>query len=129
METHERNPHDRPRKRGLALALAAAGTLVLVTGVLLVLANQPNNMAREQFRATQEQVSFPLYYPKELPDGVTTDGMVHQSGKVVSFTLGTAGGKQLVVTQQARPERMEEVVKTRSVSTNLGKAYIADLNG
>lgn len=99
---------------------------VLLTGAfILLLKPDQSEKFRQQLHALS--TSFPLYCPDKPPKGIELSAnSVAETSQFVTFSM-SKGNNQITVTQQARPELMEEVNKIQDVSSPLGKAYIAGL--
>lgn len=112
---------------GFILVLLAVGLLI---GLLLTSFTQPDTKQTLREKSTDKSLSYALHYPAKLPPGYKVEqDTITVDDTVANFTMSNETGNRLFVTQQKRPLLMEEVNKTREFNTELGKAYIADLNG
>lgn len=104
---------------------------VAVLGLIFTILNLvvPRDQSTRIPTEVTNSVSFPVYYPAKLPEGIEVSTDFETSRSVVSSTYTYGGGKKLIMAQQTRPPITEDVKKTRDIQTSLGKAYIADLNG
>ncbi len=81
--------------------------------------------------ATEHSLTYPLYYPHTLPTGFqyVPSSLSVPEEHVLTFSFVSANGAQITITEQPRPALMEEVKKTKKITTAIGDAYIADLEG
>lgn len=81
--------------------------------------------------------TFPLYQPQELPAGYYIDAQsVSATSQVVTFTLSSASGKAVVVTEQPRPstEQMTtfydgQMTAKKTFKTAAGEATAGQFEG
>jgi putative membrane protein len=101
-------------------------TGVVVYGMLYLMPNA-NPFSKE----VVAQAKFPLYYAEKLPDDFSLcSEPVKASQDIINFCYHYDNGKTLVVTEQARPQQdMEQVKKIKAFTTDVGRAFIATLNG
>ena len=85
---------------------------------------------KDIFRNSIPSVDFTIYYPATIPlnYSVNTDSIRAQHD-LFNFSIKTSGQNDIIVTEQKLPPTMEEVTKTKEFVTDIGQAYIADLNG
>lgn len=124
-----------PLKWALAGGLVSA--VIVITGGFILFrhytdkqSSSSSSVSENPLASIKTEVSFPLYYPDELPEGfeLNTSPVSSQSG-IVNFSYAYAGNRSMIVTEQPRPPIMEQVQKTKTFKTSVGEAYIADLNG
>lgn len=127
----------RSHKRKIWPVFLALTLVVLIAGGGYWLHSSRSNdnkgldkAARLQFIDQQKFADFPVYYPATPPEGYKIDpSSIMAQGQTFSFTAMAPNGTKLVVIEQARPPVMEQVTKIKDVTTGIGKAYVADLNG
>lgn len=112
---------------GVFLLLITIGILI---GLLLATLARPDTKQILLENSQGKTLQYNLHYPAKIPVGYTVDkDTITIDEETGSFAILHNDGNRLYVTQQKRPLLMEEVNKTREFNTNIGKAYIADLNG
>jgi len=119
----------------LFVSVMSVAIIVLLVAILwLVLSKDSGARAPEDIlekTAAMQSIDFPLYYPKQLPEdfSISADSIAAQEARMISFSITSPNGGQLLVTEQPRPPIMEEVQKSVEFKTQSGDAYIANLNG
>jgi hypothetical protein len=112
-------------------------TLVLITGVIIGLAvhhslGGSNSPLSETIKS---HASFPLYYPKDLPQGYVLHQQAYDTeNSVVSFDLINQG-REIYFSEQALPRRFDfasfhnnQMTGTSKLNTPVGPAYIGIIN-
>ena len=122
----ERGLHSKKMRVWLWVGIIFA-TAVLVTGGWWFMRQTGTySQVREQLLA--KSLPFQPLYFKAVPEGfMVIGGSVETHENVVMFGLSKAENR-ITITQQARPELMEEVNKVQDVSVPAGKAYVAKIN-
>jgi hypothetical protein len=122
----------QPTSKSLALAISAVlvvlgigtGTWIGIHASLPI----PKN--------ARQGISFPLYYPRGLPQGYTVDrSSFNQKDKVVIFSIKTPRGRNIAVAEQHLPTGLDlsqhknpagiKLPDERSFSTGIGPAQMS----
>jgi len=109
------------------LTLTVLGSLILV-GLFIIESSTQNPLVSE-FITAQQAADFPLFVPKNLPDGYTYRiGSLHVSNDVAVFSINGPGNRTLAVTEQAKPKGYDfsKLSGTVEFTSSLGKNYIED---
>jgi hypothetical protein len=122
-------------KKMKSLVFIIAAALIVATG--LIIARHSNTRptavsisSTNPLSGVEGQVNFPLYIPGNLPQGFSVvPYTANVQNGIVSFKVNYNSGQKIIVTEQARPQAIEQVVKSRQFTTPAGDGYIADLNG
>lgn len=122
------NAFDAKTKRWLTWIIG--GTALFLVSLLFgfwVFAKQ--EPANKELTALKDSASFPVYYPKPLPQGFNLAGTPPSSANNLAIYQIVYKDTTISVTQQQRPKIMEEVNKVKQWPAPTGEAYIADLDG
>jgi hypothetical protein len=126
------------------LVILVSLAIIFVIGILCVLllvksreTHDPEQSSQnvavkttDELRLKLAKTSFPTYASRVLPSGydLQQDSLV-TNDTFASFTIAKKDGTQLTITEQPRPELVEEVTHTQELQSPLGNAFIANLNG
>ncbi len=107
--------------RGLAAILLP---ILLIGSLLALFILRPHSPFPPQ---VQRDTSFPLYYPSKFPAGFKLDrGSISASGGIVIFAISDGRGRQIAVTEQARPQNFDfSSLRGEAFITRVGKATLA----
>jgi|GEM_PF-1791285 len=128
-----KRPLDPRRWRRQTQALAAGLALLVVIGGLGA-AFWASSTPIPQ--AARQGITFPLYYPKTLPQGYTVDAQSFtQKDKTVIFSIKGPGGKNIAVSQQHLPVGLDlsvhknpagiKLPDERNFTTGIGQAQMS----
>jgi hypothetical protein len=101
--------------------------LLLAAGTLFVINRQQTSPIPEAFAS---KVSFPLYFPEELPAGLWLDeSSFAANSDALVYSFSNSDEKRLVVTIQAKPKAFDVSAfrPTKEFATYIGRAYLVDL--
>lgn len=124
-------PAERPKRRskkGLFLLGGVIAVLLLVAGALLLAILKESRPIPKEF---SDKVSFPLYYPEEIPEDLELDKTSFSANsEALVYSFKDQDSKRLVVTIQARPEdfSVNDFNPTKDFATHIGRAYVVDLD-
>jgi len=115
------------RKR--IILLAAAFLILAGTSVGILISHRQTSLIPDEFLAAAKTTGYPLYYPTNLPPGYYFKaGSLHASPSAVVFTITSADGNPIAVTEQAKPSGFDfsQLSGTDEFQTSLGNAYVED---
>ena len=125
----------RSRKGILVAFIGFVVVLVLGAGVVLFLtmykhSHRSATAVPPEITVSTSQVAFPLYYPEPLPAGwAYVPSSIQSVGGVIMYAVSDGKSGKLVISQQPIPPQTEDVKKDVEFKTDLGDAYISNLNG
>lgn len=130
------SPDKRPHTRRNFVVTSAAILAVALTGAASYYVLSRDKAANDPaFRAISEikqGTDTTLYYPSELPDGYTIGKQSVQIQNGVVFYSLTSGSKSATVSQQEKPESLNNLTRIEGLNETvgkLGKTYIGTSDG
>lgn len=123
--------HDK--KRAIASRRTATVTIALVIAlaigatVAVLVLHRPSNPLADNFRAPQQAVDFPLYYPSAMPSYYFIEnGSVQVNDNTVIFPIIRNDGQKITVTEQKLPNNFDltKITGTKANIDGLGKVII-----
>ncbi len=121
------------RRRLVTIVVVIAITAAVIAMMLVRTSSEPNIFSKDFTKS----VDFPLYYPADLPKGLTVNKTSVIKGEgVVTYSIASSKGNALAVSEQAIPNKFnfdkfykENIELPQHVNTPEGKLTTGKLNG